>query len=97
MRALHAVIGIDRIEILHGRHDLTVGDVITSEFIGHQPARFTTLAFEQSAEKAFSCPLIAPALHENIKDIPVLIHGTPEILALPLNGDKDFIDMPGIA
>jgi len=55
------------------------------------------LAFEKTAEKAFSRTLMATALHENISAIAVLIHGTPQILALPLNGDKNFVDMPRIA
>ena len=55
------------------------------------------MAFEKTAEKAFSRTLIATALHENINAIAVLIDGTPQILALPLNGDKDFVDMPRIA
>jgi hypothetical protein len=55
------------------------------------------LPFEQAAEKPFRRPLIAAALHEDINGIAVLIHGTPQILALPLNGDKDFVDMPDIA
>jgi hypothetical protein len=55
------------------------------------------LAFEETAEKPFGRALIAPTLHQNIKAIAVLIDGTPQIVALPLNGDKDFVDMPGVA
>jgi hypothetical protein len=71
--------------------------VIASECVGHQPPGFTALAFDQATKKPFSRTLIATTLHENIKAIAVLIHGTPQILALPLNGDKDCGDMPRIA
>jgi len=71
--------------------------IITAQFVGHQPARFPALAFEQATEKPFGCLLIAATLHQYINDIAVLIDSTPQILALPLNGDKDFINMPGIA
>jgi hypothetical protein len=71
--------------------------IITSEFIGDHPARFTSLAFEKTAKKTFSRTPIATVLHENINAIAVLIHGTPEILALALKGDKHFVDMPRIA
>jgi hypothetical protein len=40
---------------------------------------------------------VATALHENIKTIAVLVHGQPQIVPFPLNGDKDFVDMPGVA
>jgi len=70
---------------------------ITSEFVGDQPSRFTSLAFEKTAKKTFSRTPIATTLHENVYGIPILINRTPEILALPLNGDKDFVDMPRIA
>jgi hypothetical protein len=54
------------------------------------------LAFEQAVGKAFSCPLIATALHQNINHIAILIDGLPQILAPSLNGDKPFINVPGV-
>ncbi len=54
------------------------------------------MAFDQATKKPFSRTLIAAALHQNINAIAVLIDGTPQILALPLDGHKDFVDMPGI-
>jgi hypothetical protein len=55
------------------------------------------LAFDQATKKAFSCTLIATALHENIHDIAILIDRTPEVLMFSLNGDDRFIEVPGIA
>ena len=97
VRDFGSVIRIDVVDVIYRGHDRPMSCIITSEFIGDQPARFTSLAFEKTAEKAFSRTLIATALHENINAIAVLIDGTPQILALPLNGDKDFVDMPRIA
>lgn len=36
-------------------------------------------------------------LYENVVDIPILIHRTPEIMALTLNGKKHLIPMPLVA
>ncbi len=36
------------------------------------------------------------ALYENIKGLAVLAHGPPQIVPFPLDGHKDFVDMPGI-
>jgi len=55
------------------------------------------LAFDQVTKKLFSCMLIAVALHQNINDIAVLIHSAPEVVALSLNRNKDFVAMPGVA
>jgi len=55
------------------------------------------LAFDETTEKAFCSPPIAAALHQNINHIAILGNGTPEIVALALNCDKDFVDVPGFA
>jgi len=36
-------------------------------------------------------------LHQDIKGVAILIHGTPEILLDPVDGDDGFIKVPGIA
>ena len=92
-----AVVRIGVIKMIHGRHHRPMNRIITSEFIGHQPSRFTSSAFEQATKKPFGCLLIAATLHQNIHDSVVLIDGTPQLLALPLNRDKNVVAMPGIA
>jgi hypothetical protein len=39
----------------------------------------------------------ATALDQDIEDIPVLGNGAPEIMMLPMNREKDFIEMPRVA
>lgn len=97
MGDFRAVVRIDLVEVMHRGHDRPMSRIITWEFIGDQPSRFTSLAFEQATEKPFGRLLIAATLHQNINDIAVLIDGTPQILALSLNGDKDCVNMSGIA
>ena len=97
MRDFHTVVGIDLMDVLNGRHDVTVCGIVAFQFIGDEPARFTALAVDQAAKEADRSILIASLLHENINGIAVLIHGTPEIVALALDRDKYFVEMPGIA
>ena len=97
MRHFGAVIGVDRIEMLHGRHRRAVSGIIASQFFSDEPAWFKTLPFQKPTEKPFSRLLIAPALHKNINHITILIHCSPQILSLPLDRDKDFVAMPRIA
>ena len=38
--------------------------------------------------------LIPVRLDENIKDVTVLVHGSPEVVPLPLDRDKDLVEVP---
>ena len=42
-------------------------------------------------------PPVSAGLHENIDDVAVLAHRAPEILALPVDGDEELVQMPRIA
>ncbi len=96
VRDFGSVIRIDVVDVIYRGHDRTMSRIITSEFVGHQPPRFSPLAFDETAEKPFGRTLIATVLHENINAIAVLIDGTPQIVPFPLDGHKDFVDVPGI-
>lgn len=41
--------------------------------------------------------MITARLNQDVDDISVLIHGTPEVLPLTIDRDKEFIQMLGIA
>ncbi len=94
VRDFGSVIRIDVVDVTHRRHDRPMSGVIASEFVGHQPPGFTALAFDQATKKPFSRTLIAAALHQNINDIAVVVHGPPQIVPFPLDGHKDFVDVP---
>ena len=48
-------------------------------------------------EETFGDPLVAPRLQENVDHVAVLIDGPPRILSAPLNGDEQFVQVPGVA
>ena len=81
----------------HGRHDRAVGRGVTAQLVGDQPARYTSLAFQQLPKKARGGTPIAPGLHEDIDHVTVLVHSPPEILPLPLDGHKEFVQVPRVA
>ena len=97
MRHFNAIIGVDIIDVLDGRHNLTVCRVITAQFVGDEPAGFPTLAFNQAAEEPDRRFLVAAALHQNIDRIAILIDRAPQIVLCVLHGDDRFIGVPGIA
>jgi len=54
------------------------------------------LTAQQSAKEPLGGTLIAARLQQNIDDITVLIHGTPQILLLAIDSDEQFVQIPGI-
>src|SRR5258708_6083879 len=80
--------------MLHARQDLTFGRTITSEFIGNNHARNVLQPFQQFTEKSLGGLCVASALHQDIKHVAVLIHGSPEIVLLTANREDDLVQVP---
>ena len=96
MRHFGSVIGVDIIDGLDRWHHGPMRSIITSPFIGVQPARLTALAFEETAKEARRPLLVASPLHQDINRVAVLIDRSPQILLFALDGHKHFIKMPHI-
>ncbi len=90
-------IGVDVSDLIHRRHDRAVNGVLAFQFVRAQPSGFVALAFDHLAAKAFGRLLIPSVWDEKSNAIAVLVPGTPQIMTFPLKGDKDFVDVSGIA
>ena len=55
------------------------------------------MSLQELAKEAFRCTPIATGLHEDVDDVTVLIHGTPQILPFTVDGDEDLAQKPRIA
>ena len=53
--------------------------------------------FQGPAKEALSGSTISTLGDQNIDHVSILIDGPPKIEALTLDGDEEFIDMPGVA
>src|SRR5262249_314304 len=51
-------------------------------------------ALEQFAEKLLRGLLIASALYQDIEDVVVLIDGSPQVMALTVDGQENLIQVP---
>ena len=60
-----------------GQHHGTVRGRVTAQLVRDQPARLAALSFQQLAEEPLGRPLIAPRLHEDVKDVAVFVDSTP--------------------
>ena len=97
MRDLRSVVFVLPGTVDHGRHHGTVRGRVTAQLVRDQPARLAALSFQQLAEEPLGRPLIAPRLHEDVKDVAVLVDSTPQILLPALDLDEQLVQMPGVA
>ncbi len=97
MRDLGSIVFVLPGTVDHGRHHGTMRGRVAAEFVCDQPARLGALSLQQLAEEPCGRPPIAPQLHENVEDIAVLVHGTPQILLPPLDLHEKLVQIPRVA
>jgi hypothetical protein len=78
------------------RQHLPLGRPITRQFVGDNDPRDVPQALEQFPEESLRGLLVSSALEQNIQDVTVLIHSSPQVVALAMNRQKDLIKMPFI-
>src|SRR6185312_9562866 len=79
---------------LHPWQYLALGGTITLELIGDDNAGHIGEALEQRVEELLCRLLVAPALHQNVEHVIVLIHRPPQGMAFTMDRQKHFIQMP---
>ena len=80
-----------------GWHDLAVSGAVASQLVGDEPPGWPALPLQQLTKEAFRGSPIASRLDEDIDDVAILVHRTPEILPLTLDGYKHLVQVPRIA
>jgi hypothetical protein len=56
-----------------------------------------SLAAQQSSKESFRSALIPTRLNQDVDQIAVLIHGTPQILLLAVDSNENFVQVQNIA
>jgi hypothetical protein len=82
--------------MLDTRQDLRLRGAITLHFVRHQHPRHILQSLEQLAEKAFGCLPVAPALHQHIERMAVLVDRAPQVMMLAFDGQHHLVQMPFI-
>ena len=80
--------------MLDAGQNLVYGGTVASQLIGDDDSWNAREIFEPLAEELFRSRLIPAALHEDIKDGPVLIDGAPEIGACAVDTHKHLVQVP---
>lgn len=94
VRILGTVVEIPVLAVFHTGQDFAQRRPRAFQLIRDNHPRHAGQTLEQLAEKPLRRLLISPALYEDIEDVAVLVDGAPQIVPLPVNGEKDFIQVP---
>ena len=78
-------------------HDLAMRSGVASQLVGEELPGHPALPFQQLPKEAFGGFPITAWLNEDVEHVTVLVHRTPEILPLSLDGDEDLVQVPDIA
>ena len=85
MGVLTPVIAIAALAMFDARQHLALRGAVALQFIrDHHPGDMLT-ACEQRAEELLRGLFVAPALHQDIEDVVVLIHRAPQVIALAID------------
>src|SRR4029453_4146193 len=94
MRILTPVIQIAALAMFHPRQYLTLRRTVALQLVRNDDPRHILQALQQLAEKLLRRLFVASALHQNIQDIIVLIHRPPQVMAFPMDRQKNLIQVP---
>ena len=74
-----------------------MGDTVATQRVGHETSRFLSLTLQESPKESPRCPAVPTGLNEKVDQVTVLVHGAPQILALTVDGDENFVQKPRIS
>src|SRR3989449_7743023 len=97
MRVLTAVVEIATLAVFDPGQDLALRRAVALQLIRDDDPRYIPQALEQLAKKLLRRLLIAPALHQDVEHVIILIHGTPQVMALPVDRQKYLVEVPFVA
>ena len=79
------------------RHDVPMCDAVAAQLVGHETRRFLSLTLQEFPKESPRRAPVLAGLDEEVGQVTVLVHRVPEILALTVDRDEDFVQEPRIA
>jgi len=70
---------------------------VGAQLLSHQQFRGKALLFEPLAHQPERCARVAAALNEHIKDLALVVDGTPQIHRSARDPNHHFVEMPSVA
>ncbi len=91
---LSPVIEVPVLPMFYTGQDLSFGGCVALQLIGNHHARHIRQALQQLAEELLRGDCIAPALHQDVQYMAVLVDSPPQVVTRFIDGLEDFIEMP---
>jgi hypothetical protein len=80
----------------HRRKDRTVCSPARAMLDDYELRRHLTLMFQCLTKEAFRGWTVSAFCYQNINEVPILIHRPPQVVALAMDCDEHFIDVPDV-
>ena len=93
MRILTPIIEVATLAMLHPGQHLALRRAVALQLVRNEDPRHVLQALQQRAEKLFRGVLVAPALHQDVEHVVVLIDSAPQGMTLPVERQKDLVDV----
>jgi hypothetical protein len=94
VRHLGAIVEISALTVLEARQDHALRGSVAFELVRHDDARNVSQALQQLAEEPPGRGGAAPALDQNVEDIPVPVDRAPKIMLLAADPDEHLVHVP---
>jgi hypothetical protein len=94
MRVLTPVVEIATLAMFHPWQYLTLRRTVALQLVRNDHTRHRHQTLEQLTKELLRGFLVMPTLHQDIQDVVVLIHGSPQVMALAIDGQKYLVEMP---
>src|SRR3712207_6728637 len=80
--------------MFHPWQDLTLRCTVALQLVRNDHTWHIHQTLEQLTKELLRRLLVPPTLHQDIEDVVVLIHGSPQVMALAVDGQKHLVEMP---
>ena len=83
--------------VLNMGQDILLGGGVAPELVGHDHPRHILQATQQLAKEPPGGVGVAPALHQDLQHVPVLVDGAPQTVLIAAHADEHLVQMPLVA
>jgi hypothetical protein len=97
MGVLTPIVEIAALALFHPRQRLTFGGTVAFQLIRDEHAWHIPQALEPLAKELRGGLRVPPALHQEVEDVGIRIHGSPQVMTLALAGQTHLIERPRVA
>src|SRR5262245_13369368 len=97
MGALTPILEVTTLPAFHPAQDPPFRRAVAFQLIRNDHPWHVLESTEQLTKELLRRLLVAATLHQDVEHVIILIHGTPQVMALPVNRQKDLVQVPFVA